>query len=127
MTSPSFQGSADANAALELSLVEPAADGVNTLAKFNPSFTYPIFGDDERIFGYQDLRISIRFHAADMLPHLNIRYSKKFRSIGDTEPTNIEGLMGEHLPPGECALSCACALIISAYETALADFVPAII
>jgi histone acetyltransferase 1 len=102
---PSLTGSADTNAALELSLVEPSADGVNILARFNPSFTYPIFGDDERIFGYQDLKISIRYNAADMRPHLKVAYSKKFRSIGETEPTDIEGLLREILPSGECASS----------------------
>ncbi|KLU89002.1 histone acetyltransferase type B catalytic subunit [Magnaporthiopsis poae ATCC 64411] len=90
--------SADANACLELSLVEPSADGFNTIARFNPSFTYPIFGDDERIFGYQDLRISLRYHVADMRPHLKVKYGKKFRSVGATEPTDIEGLLREHLP-----------------------------
>lgn len=90
--------SADANACLELSLVEPSADGLNTIARFNPSFTYPIFGDDERIFGYQGLRISLRYHVADMRPHLKVKYDKKFRSVGATEPTDIEGLLREHLP-----------------------------
>ncbi|KAL8400299.1 hypothetical protein RB594_000613 [Gaeumannomyces avenae] len=90
--------SADANESLELSLVESSADGLNTVARFNPSFTYPIFGDDERIFGYQDLRISLRYHVADMRPHLKVKSGKKFKSLGATEPTDIEGILREHLP-----------------------------
>ena len=26
---------------------------------FNPCFTYPLFGEDEKIYGYRDLRIDV--------------------------------------------------------------------
>lgn len=36
---------------------------------FSPAFTYPIFGEQEKIFGYQGLNIqvSLRSHPVDLL------------------------------------------------------------
>src|ERR1700694_2036989 len=48
-----LSGSANANDALTISLVAADSSGSKTLSSFHPKFTYPIFGDDESIFGYQ--------------------------------------------------------------------------
>ncbi len=98
---PCVAGSANSNEALEISLIKPSAIGLKTIASCNPKFTYPIFGDDERIFGYQNLKINLKYHVTDMRPNLHISYSKKFKSVGDTEPTDIEGILKEFLPEGE--------------------------
>lgn len=91
--------SADANSVLELSLVEPTEDGLTTVTRFHPSFTYPLFGEEERIFGYQDLKISLRYHAPDMRPNVKVTFAKKFKTIGDTQPTDLDALLKEYLPP----------------------------
>ena len=93
-------GSSNANEALVVSLVTPVDGKLKTLSSFHPKFTYPIFGDEEQIFGYQNLKISLRFNASDMRPHLSTSYSKKFKAIGDTEPTDIEETLKEFLPAG---------------------------
>ncbi|KAK3997352.1 acyl-CoA N-acyltransferase [Cladorrhinum sp. PSN332] len=90
--------SANSNEALQLSLVAPGNDGIKTLAKFHPKFTYPIFGDAEEIFGYKNLQINLRYNATDMRPNLSVTYSKKFTAVGETDATDIEGILKEYLP-----------------------------
>ncbi|KAH6998697.1 acyl-CoA N-acyltransferase [Ilyonectria sp. MPI-CAGE-AT-0026] len=91
---------ANANDAINISLVAPSKSGLQNIATFNPKFTYSIFGEEEQIFGYKDLKISLRYRANDMRPHLKTSYSKKFKPVGDTEPTDIVGILeeGGHLP-----------------------------
>jgi histone acetyltransferase 1 len=85
---------------LTISLLSPAPSGLEPIATFHPKFTYPIFGDDETIFGYKDLKVNLRYRATDMRPHLDIKYSRKFKAIGATEPTDIKAILQEkeHLP-----------------------------
>ncbi|KAL2114141.1 hypothetical protein VUR80DRAFT_447 [Thermomyces stellatus] len=90
--------STNANEALQISLKRPSKDGPKSYKSFHPRFTYPIFGDEEQIFGYKDLSIDLRYRANDMRPFVKIHYSKKFNAIGDTEPTDIEGILKEFLP-----------------------------
>ncbi|KAM0665408.1 hypothetical protein ACQRIT_006263 [Beauveria bassiana] len=86
---------ADSNTALNISLVAPTASGLQSLSTFNPSFTYPIFGEDEKIFGYKDLKINLRYRANDMRPHVQMSYSSKFAPIGETEPMDVMGMLKE--------------------------------
>jgi len=69
-----------------------------TLSSFHPKFTYPIFGDEESIFGYQGLKIHLRYHSSDMRPVLQITYNKKFKPVGDIEPTDLKPILEEFLP-----------------------------
>lgn len=95
-------GLQDSNDALNISLVAPSKSGLNTIATFHPKFTYSIFGDDEKIFGYKGLKIQLRYRANDMRPHLRLAYSKKFKPVGEHEPTDVVGTLeeGGHLPKG---------------------------
>ncbi|KHN99538.1 Histone acetyltransferase type B, catalytic subunit [Metarhizium album ARSEF 1941] len=91
----------DANDALSLSLVSPSKSGLRLVGSFHPNFTYPIFGEEEKIFGYKDLKISLRFRANDMRPHLETTYRKKLSPpAGVEEPTDIKAVFqeGNHLP-----------------------------
>lgn len=69
------------------------------MSKFHPKFTYPVFGEEERIFGYQGLHINLRFAAHDLQPNVEINYDKKFKTIGETKATDIEDVLREWLPP----------------------------
>lgn len=97
----SVAGSTNANEALDISFVQAGSNAPKTLSTFHPQFTYPIFGEEERIFGYQGLRISLRFAAHDLRPNLEISYDKKFKPVGDTEATDIEETLKEWTPEGE--------------------------
>lgn len=54
----------NSNEALRLSVVKPsplAAAPANAVKEsFSPTYTYPIFGEEEKIFGYQGLDICVR-------------------------------------------------------------------
>lgn len=83
------------------SLLRPGIHPFKTLSSFHPRFTYPIFGEEERIFGYQGLRINLRFAAHDLYPNLEISYDSKFVPVGDTKATDIVEILKESLPPCE--------------------------
>ena len=83
-------GSSNANEALEISIVQAAPGSLRTLSSFPPQFTYPIFGDEERIFGYQNLKLNLRFAAHDLRPNLEVLYDKRFKAVGDTKAADIE-------------------------------------
>lgn len=99
-------GSTDSNDAVHISLVTPGVAGNKTLHNFNPKFTYPIFGDAERIFGYQGLKINLRYNACDMRPGLQITYAKRFKAEGETAPTDLRAILEEYLPNSEVPLYC---------------------
>src|SRR6266480_386997 len=69
---------------------------------FHPSFTYQIFGDEEKIVGYKEPAIRIRFHAHDLKPHVEISYNQKIKP--DTEEMaklmDIKGQLKPFLPAG---------------------------
>ncbi|KAL0931663.1 histone acetyltransferase type b catalytic subunit [Colletotrichum truncatum] len=90
--------SANATEAVNISLIAPAAGATKSIGSFNPKFTYSIFGDDERIFGYKDLKISLRYLTYDMRPHVKVSWGKKFQSVGETEAADVDAILREHLP-----------------------------
>ena len=67
-------------------------------ATFEPEFTYPIFGEDEAIFGYQGLKISLAFAAHNLKPHLEITYDRKFPDQGEVKATDVRGALEDFLP-----------------------------
>lgn len=90
-----------------MSLVSPSKSGLRLVDTFHPKFTYPIFGDEEKIFGYRDLKISLRYRANDMRPHVDVAYSKKLAPpAGVDEPADINAILqeGNHLPKGKLIL-----------------------
>lgn len=90
--------STDSNSAVHISLVTSGVGGTKALHTFNPKFTYPIFGDAERIFGYQGLKINLRYNACDMRPGLQIVYTRRFKAEGETVPTDLKAIFEEFLP-----------------------------
>lgn len=94
-------GSSDANEAISISMVQPVHGGLDKLSTFHPKFTYPIFGEEERIFGYQGLSIDICFAAHDLRPNVNIYYEKKFSQVGDTAALDIKKSLAEFMPKGK--------------------------
>lgn len=83
------------NSALKLSLVSD-----DNAIQFRPTFTYPIFGTEEQIFGFKDLVIHLAFDAVTFLPFLNIKYSSKFEGSDEDIP-DIKQKLFEFLPQDE--------------------------
>lgn len=94
-------GSSDANEAVEISIVQAGKEHPQTLSTFHPHYTYSIFGNEERIFGYQGLKIHLRFAAHDVYPNVEITYGRKFKAVGDTTATDIEEVLREWVPAGK--------------------------
>ncbi|KAJ1829040.1 histone acetyltransferase 1, partial [Coemansia sp. RSA 2703] len=44
---------------------------------FHPQFTYPIYGEHERVFGYKNLQIFLRYASGSLATHLEVRYTKR--------------------------------------------------
>ena len=91
-------GSTDANEAVNISLIQQAPSGPEDVAAFNPKFTYPIFGKEELIFGYEGLSIHLRFAAHDLLPNLEVTWDQKFKTVGDISALDIAGTLSDWLP-----------------------------
>jgi histone acetyltransferase 1 len=93
-----FAGSTDANSALTITLVRTDLDNSQILHQFHPKFTYPIFGEEERIFGYKGLEIDLKFAAHNLSPQVNISYDKKFMQVGSTVALDLLKTLKEFLP-----------------------------
>ncbi|KAL7423933.1 histone acetyltransferase 1 [Cryptotrichosporon argae] len=95
----------DSNEALELCLVRALEDADalvgeeerGAIEPFNPQFTYPIFGEQEKIFGYKDLEIKLHFASGSLKQLLEIKYSAKLESAA-TPADDIEGLLYKFIP-----------------------------
>ncbi|KAI0355017.1 histone acetyltransferase type B [Trametes cingulata] len=97
------QWTADANEALTLSLVRAPEDKASLWARevyenFHPTFTYPIFGEEEKIYGYKDLTIDLKFASGSLAQYLNIQYSEKLPSSSTVD--DIEGTLSKFIPAG---------------------------
>ncbi|KAF5386609.1 hypothetical protein D9615_001931 [Tricholomella constricta] len=93
----------DANEALRLSLVRSTADKKSlaegeSYESFHPSFTYPIFGEDEKLYGYNDLDIDLRFASGSLVQYLNVKYSEKLGSSSTVD--DVVGTLSGFIPPG---------------------------
>ena len=93
-------GTCDANDAVHLTIVQPDQEMPKTLTSFHPQFTYPIFGDEEQIFGYRGLIIRLRFAAHDLRPHVHISYDEKFKAVEDAKPLDLLGTIKPWISEG---------------------------
>ena len=95
--------SSNANEAVTVKIVEAGPDATTDGApSFHPQFTYPIFGEEESIFGYKDLDIKISFAAHDLYPNVHVEYEEKFVPVGDTEAVDVTAKLKEFLPSCPC-------------------------
>ncbi|KAF8537990.1 acyl-CoA N-acyltransferase, partial [Trichophaea hybrida] len=88
--------STDANDALTLALVSPRTGHV--LTEFGPTFTYPLYGETENIFGYKKLQIRLMFAADDMEPCVATTYTERVSNIGEVEAEDVIKPLSEVLP-----------------------------
>ncbi|KAI0376836.1 acyl-CoA N-acyltransferase [Hypomontagnella monticulosa] len=88
----------DSNEALSISLVRPTPSGIEKVISFHPRFTYPIFGEEERIFGHKKLRVDLQYDARDLRPNISVSSSQKFAAVGDVEALDVQEVMKDFLP-----------------------------
>ncbi|EIW85488.1 acyl-CoA N-acyltransferase [Coniophora puteana RWD-64-598 SS2] len=92
----------DSNTALHLSLVRGSKDASvlapnESYTDFHPTFTYPIYGEDEKIYGYKDLVIDLRFTSGSLAYFLSVRHSGKLTASNVDDP---EATLQDFIP--EC-------------------------
>ncbi|WRT65548.1 histone acetyltransferase type B catalytic subunit [Kwoniella shivajii] len=64
---------------------------------FNPNFTYPIFGEHEKIFGYKGLDIQLKFASGSLRQYLSINYDSRLNSTA-TPADELEGTLYKFIP-----------------------------
>ncbi|KAL5340718.1 acyl-CoA N-acyltransferase [Aspergillus crustosus] len=114
--------SCDANDAVQITIVQPHEKKPKTLSSFHPQFTYPIFGEEETIFGYKGLIIRLRFAAHNLRPHAHVSYDEKFKAVDDAAPADITKALRDFLP--EEAFSTLPEFESALQEEDAKDFVP---
>ena len=90
--------SADANEALKLSLVSPRT-GKALVDEFNPTFTYPVYGESQAIYGYKGLSVRLLFACDDMSPCVQVTYDAIAPKIAEVEAEDVVQPLAELLPP----------------------------
>lgn len=70
----------------------------NKDVEFRPLFTYPIFGNEEIIYGYQKLQIVLEFQGDTLQANLKLSWKDKIPEVGDTKADDIEGQLKDFLP-----------------------------
>ncbi|KAI5987564.1 acyl-CoA N-acyltransferase [Pisolithus albus] len=93
----------NSNEALTLSLVRAREDRKalqddQSFEQFHPTFTYPIYGEDEKLYGYEDLVIDLRFASGSLAQFLSVRYAEKLDASSTVD--NVEGILSEFIPSG---------------------------
>ncbi|WVQ94717.1 hypothetical protein IAU59_001797 [Kwoniella sp. CBS 9459] len=94
----------DSNEVLNLQLVRDPEDedalqneDKRAVEPFNPSFTYPIFGEHEKIFGYKGLDIQLQSSSGSLKQYLSVTYDDKLSSQA-TPADEIEGTLYKFIP-----------------------------
>ncbi|TPX64464.1 hypothetical protein SpCBS45565_g05839 [Spizellomyces sp. 'palustris'] len=80
-------------------LVQPE-DMDSEIDTFHPEFTYPVFGMEETINGYQNLKIKLYYAAGSLATYVGISYDNRRESNGSQQPDDIMALLSEKIPPG---------------------------
>lgn len=75
-------------------------DGKEMMESFPPTYTYAIFGEEEIIPGYKDLKIKLSFRANDLEATVSIKHHQKMTPINEEmkELMDVEGRLSRFLP-----------------------------
>ncbi|SJX62779.1 related to histone acetyltransferase subunit HAT1 [Sporisorium reilianum f. sp. reilianum] len=89
-----------------------------TDAPFHPSFTYPIYGEAETIYGYQGLAINLNVASGSLVPLLDIKYRAKNEAT-TAKLDDVEGKIKEFLPSDYISASASASTAAQAFEAAV--------
>ncbi|KAJ2570515.1 histone acetyltransferase 1 [Coemansia sp. RSA 1807] len=68
---------------------EEEGEGADVI-EFHPEFTYPIYGEHERIFGYKGLSINLNYAAGSLATYFNIKYTKRIEQMESTSAVALK-------------------------------------
>ncbi|CAG8686595.1 8273_t:CDS:1 [Ambispora leptoticha] len=84
----------NSNEAIEIQLLQP-----NYKERFSPSFTYPIFGEHEQIYGFKNLKIKLYYASGSLSTYFNVSYDQKITEITPAaQPDDVMGKIKEFIP-----------------------------
>ncbi|GAA6009078.1 hypothetical protein JCM10207_004085 [Rhodosporidiobolus poonsookiae] len=66
---------------------------------FSPTFVYPIFGEQETIFGYKGLEIDYRFASGSLAQYLKVTSEAKFPETATVKADDPEKILYDFIPP----------------------------
>lgn len=89
----------DSNQAVEFKLIREKNDLENDSLAFKPVMSHQIFGSQETIFGYNNLKVKLYFTAACLNPYLQVTYSEKVdpQKQNSVEADNIQEILMQKL------------------------------
>ncbi|XP_034249338.1 histone acetyltransferase type B catalytic subunit [Thrips palmi] len=92
----------DSNSALEFKLVRHADDLKDEKTTFRPEMSHQVFGENERIFGYRDLKVKLYYTAGRLNTYLGIDFKETADpdDFDGVEPDDIMRIVAEKIPPG---------------------------
>ncbi|CAI5446544.1 unnamed protein product [Caenorhabditis angaria] len=88
---------ADGMEAVKLSFVHKIND-LGTVPEYEPEFVYQHFGQNETIFGYENLKVTINYADASLHFYPQIEYTSKFNEDPDIQPDDIMIKLKEQQP-----------------------------
>ncbi|CAG9539361.1 unnamed protein product [Cercopithifilaria johnstoni] len=96
----------DGTEAISLTFVSDMSEMFST-ARHHPQYVYQYFGENETIFGYKDLSITIHYTDASVYLYPEITYTAKITSLtAEFKADNIVQKLSEHLPAEQMEMLC---------------------
>nr|CAG4650171.1 EOG090X06NC [Sida crystallina] len=92
----------DSNEALQLKLVRKVEDVREDKTTFHPEMSHQVFGENESIFGYQDLCIQLYYTAGKLNTYLGMTFKSQIDSkqIDGASADDVIGEIAPKLQPG---------------------------
>ncbi|PLW58306.1 hypothetical protein PCANC_00808 [Puccinia coronata f. sp. avenae] len=69
------------------------------ITSFHPRFVYPLFGEEEIIYGYEDLDVQLAFNSSTLKNYLSINYTAMLPESSAAKPDSIEEVIYKFIPP----------------------------
>ncbi|KAI8924065.1 acyl-CoA N-acyltransferase [Entophlyctis helioformis] len=72
-------------------------------AEFHPLYSYPVFGDEEQVFGFKNLKIKLHYTSGSLYAYLGFTYSSRIgegpskRIAPGVQPQDVVGMISEKL------------------------------
>lgn len=69
---------------------------------FQPDMAHQVFGENEKIFGYKNLKVMLYYNAGSLNVYFDIKYSNKLESEKhkNVKPDDVSSLITDKLPMG---------------------------
>ncbi|CAB3403195.1 unnamed protein product [Caenorhabditis bovis] len=87
----------DALEALKLTFIHNIND-LESAPRYQPGFVYQHFGENETIFGYEDLEVTVNYTDVSLYIYPEVRYKLKYKGDEDLKADDIVQLLKEQLP-----------------------------